>query len=174
MLRRSAVATLAISASRSRRPRAVPGGDLGFAPGPGRDREETRFLAVDCPGAALRRTGNRGALVTSANPVGGAGCLAERGGRAGPLRRAVGRCDGPHLAGRARRGLLSFAAILCGGLLSPATSTLRRSPGGAAAWRATDLDGDGLDTHLTGSPARTRASASRSRPEPRAAAEAEG
>ncbi len=118
--------------------------EVGTRPGDG-------LYGVSCPTASsCVAVGNRGTVVTSANPGGGPEAWRSETVAPGPY---VGTARGE--ADRTSPG--SFDSVSCPTATMCAAVTYAGDfyvtgnlGGGASTWRATDLDGDGADTHLTG------------------------
>jgi len=109
------------------------------------------LLGVSCPTAGLCvAVGNRGAIVTSENPDGDAGAWRSETATPGAhVGEAVGEPD--------RTSPGSFESVscpttgMCAAVSYAGDFYASGNPrGGAATWAATDLDGDGSDTHFKG------------------------
>jgi hypothetical protein len=112
-------------------------------------REGDSLFGVSCPTASICvAVGNRGTIVTSENADGGAGAWRSEAATPGPH---VGTASGE--ADRTSPGTFESVSCPTAGMCAAVTYAgdfyASGSPeGGASTWRATDLDGDGADTHL--------------------------
>jgi hypothetical protein len=112
-------------------------------------REGDGIFAVSCPTASICvAVGNRGTIVTSDNAEGGAGAWRSETAQPGAY---VGGAPGE--ADRTSPGTFESVSCPTAGMCAAVTYAgdfyASGDPvGGASTWRATDLDGDGADTHL--------------------------
>jgi hypothetical protein len=112
-------------------------------------REGDSLFGVSCPTASLCvAVGNRGTIVTSGNPNGGAGAWKSETVAPGPY---VGTATGE--PDRTSPGTFESVscptAEMCVAVTYAGDFYATGDPaGGASTWRATDLDGDAADTHL--------------------------
>jgi hypothetical protein len=112
-------------------------------------REGDSLFGVSCPTASMcLAVGNRGTIVTSGKPNGGASAWRSETVEPGPY---VGTTPGA--PDRTSPG--TFESVSCPTMGMCAAVTYAGDfyasgdpAGGISTWRATDLDGDGADTHL--------------------------
>lgn len=116
----------------------------------GMEERGDSLLSVSCPTAsACVAVGNRGAIVTSGDPGGGAGAWRSETARPGPY---VGTAPDQD---RTSPGTFESVSCPTPGMCAAVTYAgdfyaSANPAGGGATWRATDLDGAGDDTHLRG------------------------
>jgi len=114
-------------------------------------REGDSLFSVSCPTASFCvAAGNRGTIVTSANPAGDAGAWRSETVAPGSY---VGTTTGE--ADRTSPGTFESVSCptteMCAAVTFAGDFYVSGSPaGGASTWRATDLDGGGGDTNLKG------------------------
>lgn len=112
-------------------------------------REGDSLFGVSCPTTSLCvAVGNRGTLVTSGDPNGGAGAWRSETVTPGPF---VGTAAGE--PDRTSPGTLESVSCPTAGMCAAVTYAgdfyaTADPAGGASTWRAADLDGGGADTHL--------------------------
>lgn len=112
-------------------------------------REGDSLFGISCPTVSVCvAVGNRGTIVTSENADGGAGAWRSETMKPGPH---VGTAPGE--ADRTSPGTFESVSCPTVGMCAAVTYAgdfyASGNPvGGASTWRATDLDGDGADTHL--------------------------
>lgn len=112
-------------------------------------REGDSIFGVSCPTASICvAVGNRGTIATSDNAEGGAGAWRSETVQPGAH---VGTAPGE--ADRTSPGTFESVSCPTAGMCAAVTYAgdfyASGDPvGGASTWRATDLDGDGADTHL--------------------------
>lgn len=114
-------------------------------------REGDSLFGVSCPTASLCvAVGNRGSIVTSGSPNGGAGAWRSETVTPGPhVGTATGEPD------RTSPGTFESVSCPTAGMCAAVTYAgdfyaTGDPAGGASMWRAADLDGDGADAHLKG------------------------
>ncbi len=113
------------------------------------EREGDSLFSVSCPTASTCvAVGNRGTIVSSENAGGGAAAWKSETAKPGPY---VGTVAGE--ADRTSPGTFESVSCPTAGMCAAVTYAgdfyASGDPrGGASTWRATDLDGDGADTHL--------------------------